>query len=329
MVNAFTQALDDLYTTTWQKRLPGVFDNIFAATPFWFWLKDKGKLKPIRGGRFIEVNLEYGTNTTVQWISRGGTVDLSDFRFLTVGQYNWRYLAANIMRYWIDEQQNSGDAQIINWVNAKLNNTEESLISTLETTLVAGSGAATVPAPAFDGLQFLVPDSGNVASSSYNAGGIDPSVYTWWQNQAIGMTGKSFAVYGIPNMRHLLNLCMNNRAMDQPDIMVTDLNTYEQYEDSVLPMLRIGNNKLADAGFQNQTYKGIPMVWTPSMSQRLYMLNTRFIEFIYDPSAFFDMTDWKPIPNQMDDRAAQIKLACGLVTTRRRVLGVMDTIDTN
>jgi hypothetical protein len=328
MVNSFTQALDDLYTTTWQKRLPGVFDNIFAATPLWFWLKDKGKLKPIRGGRFLETNLEYGVNNTVQWISRGGSVALEDFRFLTVGQYQWRYLVANIMRYGVDEQQNAGDAQIINWVNAKLNNTEESLVTTLETTLVGGSGANALPAPSFDGLQFLVPDSANVANSAYNAGGIDPSVYTWWQNQAITLTGKSFAVNGITTMRHLLNLCMNNRAMDQPDIIVSDMSTYEYYEDAVLPMLRIQNNKLADAGFINQTFKGIPMVWTPSMSERMYFLNTRFIEFVYDPGYFFDMTEWKAIPQQVNDRAAQVELVCSFMTNRRRVLGVIDTIDT-
>lgn len=328
MVNQFTQALDDLYTTTWQKRLPGVFDNIFAATPFWFWLKDKGKLRPVRGGRFLETNLEYGTNTTVQWIGRGGSVALEDFRFLTVAQYQWRYLVANIMRYGVDEQQNAGDAQIINWVNAKLNNTEESLVTQLESTLVGGSGAAVVPAPSFDGLQFLVPDSANVASGSFNAGGIDPSVYTFWQNQAITMTGKSFAVNGVTNMRHLLNLCMNNRAMDKPDIILSDMSSYEYYEDAVLPMLRITNNKLADAGFINQTFKGIPMVWTPAMSERMYFLNTRFIEFVYDPGYFFDMTEWKSIPNQVNDRAAQVELACTFMTNRRRVLGVLDTIDT-
>jgi hypothetical protein len=328
MVNQFTQALDDLYTTTWQKRLPGVFDNVFAATPFWFWLKDKGKLKPVRGGRFLETNIEYGTNSTVQWIARGGTVDLSDFRFLTVAQYQWRYLVANIMRYGVDEQQNAGDSQIINWVNAKLNNTEESLVSNLEATLVGGSGANNLPAPSFDGLQFLVPDSANVANSAYNAGGIDPSVYTYWQNQAITMHNIGFAVNGVSYMRHLRNLCMNNRAMDAPDIIVSDMVTYEQYEDAVLPMLRLQNNKLADAGFLNQTFTGIPMVWTPNMFQRLYMLNTRFIEFIYDPGYFFDMTEWKAIPNQVNDRAAQVQLACSFMTNRRRVLGVLDTIDT-
>jgi hypothetical protein len=328
MVNQFTQALDDLYTTTWQKRLPGVFDNVFNAAPFWFFLKDKGKLKPVRGGRFLETNLEYAQNTTVQWIGRGGTVAMNDFKFLTVAQYQWRYLVANILRFGVDEQQNSGDARIIDWVNAKLNNTEEAIISTLETQLAAGSGAAILPAPAFDGLQFLVPDFANVASASFNAGGIDPSVYTWWQSQAIDMTGLSFAVNGINNMRHLLNLCMNNRRMDAPDIILSDMSSYEFYEDAVLPMLRVSNTKMADAGFENQAFKRIPMVWSPSVTARMYFLNTRFIEFVYDPGYFFDMTEWKAIPNQVNDRAAQVELACSFMTNRRRVLGVMSTINT-
>lgn len=327
MVNQFTQALDDLYTTTWQKRLPGVFDNIFTAAPFWYWLKDKGKLKPVRGGRFIETNLEYAQNTTVQWIARGGSVAMNDFKFLTVAQYQWRYLVANILRFGVDEQQNSGDSKILDWVNAKLNNTEEALISTLETSIAGAQGANLNP-PAIDGLQFLVPDFANVASASYNAGGIDPSVYTWWQNQAIDMTGLSFAVNGINKMRHMVNLCMNNRRMDAPDIILSDMSSYEYYEDAVLPMLRIGNTKLADAGFENQTYKRIPMVWSPALTARMYFLNTRFLDFVYDPGYFFDMTEWKAIPNQVNDRAAQVELACSFMTNRRRVLGVLSTIDT-
>ena len=327
MVNSFTEALDDLYTTTWQKRLPGVFDNIFTAAPFWFWLKDKGKLKPVRGGRFIETNLEYDENSTVQWISRGGTVEMNDYQFLTVAQYQWRYLVANILRFGIDEQQNSGSARILDWVNAKLNNTENALISTLETTLAAGQGSTSTP-PAIDGLQFLVPDAANVASASYNAGGISPATHTWWQNQAIDMAGLSFAVNGIDKMRHLRNLCMNNRRMDAPDIILSDMTSYEYYEASVLPMLRITNNKLADAGFANQSFDAIPMVWSPAITGRMYFLNTNFTEFVYDPAYFFDMTEWKSIPNQVNDRAAQVELACSFMTNRRRVLGVLSTINT-
>jgi len=325
MVNSFTQALDDLYTTTWQKRLPGVTDNIFNATPFWAWMKDKGKLRPVRGGRFLEINLRYGKNTTVQWITKGQTMPMNDFKFLTVGQYQWRYLAANIMRYGIDEQQNSGDSRILNWVQEKLDDTEDSLVDNLETALAGGSGSATQQ---IDGLQFLVPDSANVASATYNAGGIDPSVYTWWQNQAIGMTGLSFSTNGINKMRHLMNLCMNNKKMDMPDIILSDMVTNEYYEDTVLPQLRLTNTRMGDLGFRALEFKGVPLVWSPALSQRMYFLNTRFIEFIYDPMYYFDMTEWKAIPQQVNDRAAQIELACSFVTSRRRVLGVLDTIDT-
>ena len=232
-VPSITLALDDLYTTTWQNRLDGIGDNIFNATPFWFWLKDKGKMKPQRGGRTIEVNLEYAQNSTVAWIARGGTVDMNDFKFLTTGIYQWRYLAANILRFWVDEQQNSGKNVILNWVKQKLDNTDQSLIETLETQLAAGSGAAT---NAFDGLQFLVPDT--PSSSANNAGGIDPSVYTWWQNQMIDLNGLSFSVYGVSKMRTLLNNCMQNRRMDAPDIILTDQTTYEYYEDTALNFLR-------------------------------------------------------------------------------------------
>lgn len=325
MVSTISLALDDLYTTTWQERLPGVSDNIFNAAPFWFWLKDKGKLKSVRGGRIIEENLAYAPNSTIVWLTRGGSVAMQDYKFLQVAQFNWRYLAANILRFGVDDQQNSGSNRILDWVSEKLDNTEDSLITNLETALAGGSGAASNQ---IDGLQFLVPDTANVASASFNAGGIDPSVNTWWQNQAITMAGLSFAVNGIPVMRTLLHNCMNNRKMDAPDIILNDQSTYEFYEDAVLPYYRIGNNKLADAGFDSQSFKGIPMVWSPSITQRQYFLNTRFLKFIYDPGRYFEMTSWKEIPQQVEDRAAQISLACSFTTNRRRVMGVMDTINT-
>ena len=45
-INTITQFLDNLYTTTWQNRMEGMADNIFNATPFYFWMKDKGKYIP-------------------------------------------------------------------------------------------------------------------------------------------------------------------------------------------------------------------------------------------------------------------------------------------
>ena len=346
MVNTLTQFLDNLYTTTWQNRMEGVADNVFNATPFWFWLKDKGKLKTQRGGRFLEESLEYAANGNVAWVDKGTAMALNDFEFLTIAQYQWRYLAASIVRFGTDEQKNVGKARIISYMNAKLDNTEQALITEFETRLVDGpgtitSGTTTAVAAAFDGLSCLVADdpTSSLGGNGIAVGGIDSSQaqYAWWRNQTVNMTGTSFATSGVDTMRKLLNNCMNNRREDRPDIFLSDQWTYEKYEGVVLTYYRETNRKLADAGFENQTFKGIPMVWTPSIPGEdsasavpghLYMLNTGFLSLVYDPAMWFDMTEWKAIPDQVNDRAAQVVSACTLTTNRRRVHGVMYGLNT-
>jgi hypothetical protein len=355
-INTLTQFLDNLYTTTWQNRMEGVADNVFNATPFWFWMKDKGKLKSQRGGRFIEENLEYAANGNISWVDKGTTVALNDFEFLTIAIYNWRYLAASIVRFGTDDQKNNGKAKIVSLMNAKLDNTEQSLIGEFESRLVGSvgtmtAGTTTASAPAFDGLQCLVANdpTSNLGGNGIAVGGIDSTQaqYAWWRNQTINMNNTSFATNGINKMRTMLNNCMNNRRENRPDIILSDQWSYEQYEAAVLTFYRVTNRKMADAGFENQTFKGIPMVWTPSIAGEvagiagspspgsstpvagtLYFLNTGYLSLVYDPAYWFDMTEWKPIPDQVNDRAAQIMSTCVLTTNRRRVHGVMYNINT-
>lgn len=323
MALTLSESLDNLYTTTWQNMKSTVRDNIFDSTPFWFWMKDKGKLESVSGGRFITEPLSYAANDNVSWIGKGGTVSLNDKEFLTTAKFDWRYLVASIVRFGVDDQQNRGKNQIISLMNSKLDNAKNSLVDTLETQLFAASGAAS---DAADGLQLLVADDPTAGATP---GGINDSTYTWWRNQQSSMTGSSFAANGVSTMRTMLNNCMNNLQMDAPDIIVAGQTPYEYYEDTVLDFYRVTNNKLADAGFQNQAFKGIPMVWSPSCANtRMYFLNTTFLKFVYDPMMNFDMTEWKPIPDQVNDRAAQIVLAGQMTTSRRRCQGVIHTIDT-
>ena len=322
MPGTLVEALDNLYTTTWQNMKSQVADQIFDATPFYFWLKSKGKMKTVSGGRFITEPLQYAKNDNVTWIGRGGTVSLNDQEFLTVAYYEWRYLVASIVRFGVDDQKNRGKNQIINLMMAKLQNARDSLISELESRLFAGEGSSQ---NAMDGLLHLVQDDPTASST---VGGIDQSANSWWRNQSINMTGVSFASSGVENMRKMLNNTMNNLKMDAPDIIVCGQQPYEFYEDNLLSYYRITNNKLGDAGFQNQVFKGIPMVWSPSCGNRMYFLNTRFINLVYDPALFFDMTEWKAIPDQVNDRAAQIVSAMQLTVSRRRCQGVIYGIDT-
>lgn len=332
MSRTLTEVLDNLYTSTWQNMKSTVYDNIFDAIPFWFFLKEKGHMEPIEGGRFLTEPLQYFKSDSIQWIGRGGTAPMNDFQHLTVAKYDWRYLVGSVVRFGVDDQQNRGRNQIISLMNSKLENVKNALITEFETRLFGGSGAATgsgtlITDPAFDGLQFLVPD--DPTSASNNAGGIDPSTYTWWQNQATNATGKSFATYGISQMRTMMNRCRNNLKMDSPDIILSGQTPFEYYEDTLLPVYRISDKKAADMGFENLLYKGVPMMWSPSCANtRMYFLNTNFIKFAYDPMMMLDMTAWKDIPNQVNDRVAQIITACSFKVSRRRCHGVIYNIDT-
>jgi len=323
MAFSLTEFLDNLYTTTWQNMKDDVADQIFDATPFFFWLRDKGKLKTVQGGRFITEPLQYAKNDNVSFIGKGGTVSLNDFEHLTIAKYDWKYQVGSIVRFGVDDQQNRGKNQIINLMNSKMENTKNALIDSLETTLAAGSAAG----DEFDGLELLVSDDG-----TGTIGGIAAGTYTWWKNKFKDMTGSSFATNGEAEMRTLLNNTGNNLRSDTPDIILSGQEVYEYYEDTQMDYVRLVNNKLGDAGFQNIMFKGIPMIWSPSVteagSDKMYFLNTKYISFVYDPMMYFDMTEWKAIPDQVNDRAAQISTACAFTTSRRRCQGVMHNIDT-
>lgn len=328
MPSNLTEALDNLYTTTWQNMKDTVADNIFDATPFWFWLRKNGGMDTEEGGRFLTEPIRYAKND-VEWTTKGSTVTLADKEFLTVAKYDWKYLVTSIVRFMQDDQQNRGKNQILSLMQAKLDNARDSMTDELEIRLMNGTTTN-----AINGL----PDLIDTTPATGTVGGIDGAVDTWWRNQAMdfaadftnGFTGNN----GQQAMMQFLIRCMNNRTQDAPNLILGDEHTYAMYYDSVLDFKRIVNKTMGDAGFQSIEFNGIPVVWSTAITadtdvdanKRLYFINTRFLKFRYDSMLYFDMTEWKSIPDQVNDRAAQIVCAGNLVTGRRRVHGVIHNI---
>ena len=327
-IRTLSESLDNLYTTTWQNMKSEAQDQIFDATPFWFWLKQNGGLSPEQGGRFLTVALRYAKSDNVEFVRRGSSVALSDKEFLTVGDEQWRYMVDTIVRFGIDDQQNRGKNSIMSLMQSKLDNSKDSLTDTLETRLTGTSGT-----DQFLGLLDIVPDDPTVTGATLH--GIDPSVFDWWQSQTLTMASQSFATEANIRMNRLLNTCSNNRTQDTPDIIVAGKHPFELYWENTLEQRRVTNQTLGDAGFQNIEFRGVPMIWSPVINSddiattdgRMYFLNTRFLKFVFDPMLFFDMTRWKDIPSQVNDRTAQIILAGNLITSRRRTHGVLHSID--
>jgi hypothetical protein len=288
-----------------------VVDNIFAATPLYFWLNDKSRITRETGGRWIGVQLMYAKNTTVKTLGPGGVIDISPQDPMTTAKFDWRWLAGSIIRLYAEDHMNSGEQAIMNMVKGKLKNLELSLIDKTET-MAFGDGT-TNGGLDYDGL-------GNLVSSTagLTVGGINSGTQTWWDNQR--------RVYVPGNgIRKELTTLYNNVSVgnDHPTLLLTTQNVYEMYEDSLSNILRIADNKYGDAGFEALGFKGGAITFSPSCPTGLvYELNERYLEMIIETDADFAMTDWKPIPNQLD-RVAQVVVQADIVVSNRRMQGVL------
>ena len=318
-----TEVLDDLYTTTWANRKKEVTDSIFTATPLTSELLKRGGIQMNgSGGRFLEIPLSYAKNETVKSIGRGDTISLSETKFMTVAQWNWKYIAGSIIRYFTDDTQNKSVQQHINWANSKIDNLRDSLVDLLETMIFkdgSGNGSKDI-----DGLDNIVSTTPTTSTTVAN---INQATYTWWQNRQKTATGAA-SVYLLSDMRNLANTCSEAKTRMMPNIIVTTQAVAELFDDEVLEQRMIIDTKEgADPESLSTAWKGIPLMWSSQCpTGRMYMLNSKFFGINIDPDVNFDMTEWKSIPNQVNDRVCQIVCKLNAISSRRLSLGVMTSI---
>lgn len=317
-----TEQLDDLYTSTWNNRASTVTDNIFTATPTFRLLKSKGGIKLNgTGGRYLEIPLSYAKNQTVASLDKGDTISISDTKFLTVAQYEWKFVAGSILRYYVDDAKNKSKQQHLSLVNAKIDNLERSMVDKFEG-MVFGDGTGN-SSKDIDGLGNIV----SASPTSGTVGNINAATYTWWQNKQKTSTG-SASVYLLGDMRTFYNDCGTGQASDLPDMLVTTQTVAEYYEDEVQEQKQIVNQTSGDAMLISVTFKGMPLVWSSQCpTGYMYFLNSKYLGLNVDPDINMTATEWKVIPNQLD-RVQQVVWKGNMIASRRASLGVMTSITT-
>lgn len=316
-----TEQLDDFYTTTWNNRKKGgAVDQIFNANVLSMRLNKSGQIKfDGTGGRFLEVPLSYSKNETVQSIGRGDTISIADTKFLTVAQYQWKYVAGTVIRYFTDDQENKGKQRIINWANSRLDNLRDSLQDSIDTFLFGdGTGNGSKDPNGLQNLVDITPATGTV-------GNINAATFDWWQNKLKAASGAA-SVHLEKDLRNLFNTCSRGQNTDLPTVGVTGQTEFELIEDEVLEIKRINDKMMGDSQFDHITFKGRPIVWSSkNPSGEFRWLNERFIGITLDPDVNSMMTPWKFIPGQLD-RVAQVVSKLQFVVTRRASQGVMTGI---
>lgn len=317
----WSQTIDTMFASTWSYRKEGAIEQAYTKFPFWAYMSEKGRMKPAEGYSRIEVNIEYGENETATWLTKGGTVPLTENELMTVTYEDWKYIAVNIIRYGVEDQKNRGKARIVDYVSRKISRAEYALDKDFERVIFSDGTGVNEP----NGLQNIIsvtPTTGTLHGINRATAGNE-----FWQNLQYSSTGVT-SVSLLPDMRTCLNNMSIYEGINSSDIfMVTTQSIYEALEDELLEYDKYTTVKLLEKEFKFLNYKGHVVMWAPSCpSGCMYFINPNYLYIQYDPGYFMDMTEWKAIPDQVNDKVAQIVCTMNMICTRPKAQLVMNGI---
>ena len=299
---AVNSNFDNLLTTTLANYRSQLTDNVFTARPLTYTLMEKGRIRMLNGGTKIVEPLIYGQNSTVASYSGYDSLSLAPQEGISAAEYDWKQYAASIAISGIEEAKNNGEQEIINLLEAKIMQAEESMRESFNQMFFSdGTGNSSKD---WNGL-------GNLVESGNTVGGIDSNTYTWWksyeENTATALT--------LAQMATAYNsVSVGN---DHPDTLLTTQTLFEKYEALLQPNLRYTDTKTADAGFQNLLFKAAPVMYDVHCTAgTFYFLNSKYITLVGHSNKWFAQTEFIK-PEDTDARYALI-MCYGNLTVRNR-----------
>jgi hypothetical protein len=295
--------------------MPKLVDNVFSARPLIYFLKEGGQIRQIGGGSKIVIPILNGLNSTARSYGSYDSIDITAQSGITAAEYKWKQFAATIAISGLEEAQNNSDQEIIDLLEAKTMQAEESISESLDKMFITSDVTAA-------GLTGGYAISGSYPSYTYTAsstadkdflglaalvknttakvGGITPSADTYWKSSV----NTTAAALSITSMNTLFNTV--SVGNDQPNMILTSQKQYENYENLLVGNLRYTDTKTADAGFLNLLFKGTPMCFDKYVPDaEMYFLNTKYLRLVGHSENWFKPTPFVR-PNNQDARFAQI-----------------------
>jgi len=299
-----------LLSTTLQNYQPTLVDNIFKDLVLLNHLNERGRVQVEDGGTSIVEPLMYAVNNTVSSYSGYDAIDLTPQDGISAAEYQWKQIAASIAISGIEEAKNRGTEAIIKLLNAKVQQAEMSLKSSLNDMLFSdgtGNGGKD-----FNGL-------GNIVGTQNNTvGGIDASANSWWNpTQATTMA----AALSLQNMADVYNRA--SKGSDVPDLIVTNHTLFEEYESLLQNNVRYQDVAKANAGFTNLMFKQTPIVFdlalaTDASDAPMYFLNTKYLKLTGMTGYWFTTTDFQKGTVAGVDARYALVMAFGELTCSNR-----------
>jgi hypothetical protein len=117
----------DVLATTIESRSGIVADNVTKNNALLTRLREKGRYKPFTGGSTILQELSFQANSTAMYYSGAEVLDISPADVISAAQFPIKQAAVAVTINGLEMLQNSGEEQIIDLFDARLDVAEASI----------------------------------------------------------------------------------------------------------------------------------------------------------------------------------------------------------
>lgn len=256
--NANFNATQSAQLNTWLSK--NFADAVFEGLPLTAWLKKKNRIIAADPGPLLVEPVMYEQNGTFKRMGNYyDELDLRPVEGLTSAQFPWKWYTITIVMAELEREMNSGPNRIIELWRTKVMQAEKSAQTQFDADLYQDG---TQSANAITGLDAIIASTGTYGNISRTGNG-------YWQAY-VDTNGGAFTT---DKIRHAVNK-VTRQGIEKPDLILTTLDLYEAYIAQVEPAYRTTSVEMADLGFQNAAYAGIPIVWSDSVpSGTMYIIN--------------------------------------------------------
>jgi len=309
----------ELVSTTFRKHRKEIKDNLSNRNALLKYMMKRGNYRKEDGGLTIATPLDYASNSTYQRYSDWDTLNINQSDVISAAEYQWRQIALNVVASGRELRINSGESRIINLAKGRIKNAIRTFNNNFSSDLYS-AGSLTNQ---INGLQAIIADT-----NTNTVGGIDASVWTFWQNTVFdasdnSVTPSATTIEG--SMMLPTWLSVDRGPDDQPDLIVADNLYYQYFEGSQASLKRYNDVSKADAGFVTLKYKNADVIYDGNSgipAAHMYMINTNYLELVVHQDADLEIMDEMRPVNQ-DGQVIPILWMGNLVCSNRKLQAVI------
>lgn len=265
------------------------------------------------------------------WYSGYETLNIAPQQIFSAAIYQIRQSAVSVSVSGLEELQNAGEEQMIELVGGRVANAERSLEALISTGVYSDG---TTP-KSIGGLQYLI----SKTPSSGSVGGIDPATWQFWQNIKYAAIADGGAAASPANIRGYMDAVANQliRGTDKVDMVVSDNNFWELYNQSLQAIQRTEEVKTGEGGFEYLKYRGskvimdggfqgyssdpIPVGGCPANT--MYFINSRYLKYRPHRDRNFNAIGPKRMSVNQDASIKLMGWAGNMTISNRRLQGVL------